>query len=114
MTSIIQTREVSEDSGATRSQRYRRHLLTAHGALETTLDARGILRSRTLDVLDRVTQTSWMGDASLTVDQTWDDPLVDYSIGRLTAIARHGTSVDYEYDVFGRVTRDGDLESARA
>ena len=50
-----------------------------------------------------------MGDASLTVDQTWDDLLVDYSIGRLTAIARHGTSVDYEYDVFGRVTRDGDL-----
>ena len=85
------------------------HTYGAHGALETTLDARGILRSRTLDVLDRVTQTSWMGDASLTVDQTWDDPLVDYSIGRLTAIARHGTSVDYEYDVFGRVTRDGDL-----
>ena len=95
--------QLSEVSGTTA------HTYGAHGALESTLDARGILRSRTLDVLDRVTQTSWMGDASLTVDQTWDDPLVDYSIGRLTAIARHGTSVDYEYDVFGRVTRDGDL-----
>ena len=99
----LMTQEISEVSGTTA------HTYGAHGALETTLDARGILRSRTLDVLDRVTQTSWMGDASLTVDQTWDDPLVDYSIGRLTAIARHGTSVDYEYDVFGRVTRDGDL-----
>ena len=99
----LMTQEISEVSGNTA------HTYGAHGELETTLDARGILRSRTLDVLDRVTQTTWMGDASLTVDQIWDDPLVDYSIGRLTAIARHGTSVDYEYDVFGRVTRDGDL-----
>ena len=67
------------------------------------------MTTRTLDVLDRVTQASWSGDPSLTVDYTWDDPLVDHSLGRLTAITRGGAGVDYEYDVFGRLTRDGAL-----
>jgi RHS repeat-associated protein len=97
------TLEISEVSGTTE------HTYDAHGELETSLDQRGVLTTRTLDVLDRVSQVTWSGDPSLTVDYTWDDPLVDYSLGRLTGIARNGTSVDYEYDAFGRMTRDGDL-----
>lgn len=97
------TSESSEVSGLTQST------YNAHGELETSTDARGVLRTRTLDALDRVTQETYSGDPGLTVDYTYDDPSVDYSLGRLTRIARHGTGVDYEYDVFGRVTRDGSL-----
>ncbi|MCP4898272.1 MAG: hypothetical protein GY906_14965, partial [bacterium] len=48
-------------------------------------------------------------DDSLDIAYTYDDPAVDFSLGRLTAISRDGASVDYAYDRFGRALQDGDL-----
>jgi len=61
-----------------------------------------------VDALDRVTAVRYP-TAALDTTYTYDDPAVDFSKGRLTAIARHGQSLDYDYDRFGRVTRDGAL-----
>ena len=46
-------------------------------------------------------------DAALNTAFTYDDPLVPFSKGRLTRIARPSSSVDYRYDRFGRTTQDG-------
>ena len=43
------------------------------------------------------------------VTYTYDDPMVAFSLGRLTKIERGSQAVDYTYDRFGRVTQDGDL-----
>jgi RHS repeat-associated protein len=96
------TQETSEVSGVTE------YLYNEHEELVSQTDARGITTERTVDELDRVTFVDYPTD-SLDVTYVYDDPLVPFPLGRLTSIARDGTSVDYEYDVFGRVTRDGDL-----
>ncbi len=96
------TEETSEVSGVT-SRSY-----NEHGELTSTTDARGVVRTRTVDERDRVTLVQYP-DNSLNVTYTYDDPGVAFSLGRLTRIERGGAGVDYEYDRFGRLIRDGDL-----
>jgi YD repeat-containing protein len=98
----LMTRETSEVSGVTE------YVYNEHGELTSQTDARGITMNRTVDELDRVTFVDYPTD-SLDVTHVYDDPLVPFSLGRLTSIVRDGASVDYEYDRFGRVTRDGEL-----
>jgi RHS repeat-associated protein len=79
-----------------------------HGEMISEIDARGIVTTRTVDALDRVTLVDYPG-TDLDVTYTYDDPLVPFSKGRLTRIARNGGNVDYAYDRFGRLLQDGDL-----
>jgi RHS repeat-associated protein len=98
----LMTQETSEVSGTTD------YFYNEHGELTSQTDARAITVDRLVDELDRVTFVDYP-TGSLDVTYVYDDPLVPFSLGRLTSIVRNGTSVDYEYDGFGRVTRDGDL-----
>jgi len=89
------------------------HTYDEHGALDTTLDARGVLVDRTVDPLDRVTDVDYPGTA-LDVSYSYDTgPAVcattSFELGRLGSVTRNGQVVDYCYDRFGRVTRDGEL-----
>lgn len=79
-----------------------------HGEMTSEIDARGIVMTRTVDALDRVTLVDYPG-TELDTTYTYDDPLVPFSRGRLTRIARNGGNVDYAYDRFGRLLQDGDL-----
>ena len=102
------TSQVSPVSGTT-SFTYNKH-----GELGEETDARGALTKRIPDELDRVTKVEYLTGGTtlvpeLTTDYAYDDPAVDFSKGRLTAISRNGASVDYTYDRFGRVTQDGGL-----
>ncbi len=97
------TIEVSEVSGMTT------HTYNEHGEVVTSTDARGVLRTRTIDELDRVTRVEYAADPTLTTNYTYDDPQASNALGRLTRIARNGTDVDYAYDELGRMTRDGAL-----
>ncbi len=100
------TSETSEVSGTT-TQAY-----NEHGELVTRLDARGVLETRIVDELDRVTVVDYPNDAR-DIAYTYDDAMVPFSLGRLTSISRDGAvfpdRVDYGYDRFGRVTQDGAL-----
>jgi YD repeat-containing protein len=98
----LMTLETSEVSGVTE------YVYNEHGELTSQTDARGITMDRTVDELDRVTFVDYPTDSLDTV-YVYDDPLVPFSLGRLTSIVRDGASVDYEYDRFGRVTCDGAL-----
>jgi RHS repeat-associated protein len=79
-----------------------------HGELVSQTDARGVTMIRTVDALDRVTFVDYPG-SDLDTNYSYDDVGVPFSKGRLTSIARPGSTVDYEYDRFGRVTQDGAL-----
>ncbi len=96
------TKETSEVSGVTD------YTFTGSGEQETKTDARGIVETRTYDALDRLTTIDYPDD-TLDVTYTYDDPAVDFSAGRLTSIERDGHAIGYEYDRFGRITRDGVL-----
>ncbi len=96
------TRETSEVSGTTT------HRYNEHGQIDRTTDARGIVTTRTIDALDRVTLVSYP-DTEKEVKYTYDDPLVPFSLGQLTRIERGRIGVDSTYDGFGRVLRDGGL-----
>ncbi len=96
------TSETSEVSDTTT------HTYNEHGELFTRLDARGVLETRTVDELDRVTFVDYPDNAR-DVGYTYDDAGVPFSLGRLTQIARDGEAVTYGYDRFGRVTQDGAL-----
>ena len=98
----LMTQEVSEVSGTTDFD------YNEHGELETRTDARGVVMTRTIDELDRVSFEDYPDD-TLDVTYTYDDPMVAFSLGRLTKIERGSQAVDYAYDRFGRVTQDGDL-----
>ena len=98
----LMTQEVSPASGTTA------HAYNEHGELISETDARGIVMTRTVDVLDRVTAVTYP-NAALGSAYVYDDPLVSFSKGRLTRISRHGEAVDYRYDRFGRVLQDGSL-----
>jgi RHS repeat-associated protein len=78
-----------------------------HGELVQETDARGVIVARTYDALDRVTAVTYP-DPSLDVTYTYDAPGA-FSMGRLTGITRHGQTIVYDHDRFGRLTRDGDL-----
>ncbi len=99
------TQETSEVSGLT-TNRY-----NEHGQLIESTDARNITTLRTIDELDRVALVDYPDD-TLDVTYAYDDPLVTFSLGRLTQITRDGFPIAYEYDRFGRTTRDGDLAYA--
>ncbi|MGD2071848.1 MAG: RHS domain-containing protein, partial [Gemmatimonadota bacterium] len=104
------TEEVSPVSGTTS------HGYDEHGELTETTDARGITVTRTIDALDRVTFVDYPDD-SLDITSTYDtQPTAcggtSVPVGRLGSIERDGQSVDYCYDRFGRVTRDGELTYA--
>ncbi len=99
------TEETSEVSGT------QTFVYNEHGQLTQQTDARGVMVARTVDELDRVTFVDYPDD-SLDIAYTYDDPSVDFSLGRLTAITRDGAGVDYAYDRFGRTLRDGDLTYA--
>jgi YD repeat-containing protein len=96
------TQEISEVSGTTT------HRYNEHGQLDGTTDARGVVATRTIDALDRITQVSYP-DAEKSVTYTYDDPAVPFSLGQLTRIERGRTRVDYAYDGYGRMIGDGAL-----
>ncbi len=94
------TQEVSPVSGTTL------HACDAHGELSTTTDARGILTTRTVDVLDRV-RTVTHSDG--TAGTSYDYDMGSFGKGRLSSITRSGQSIVYGYDRFGHLTQDGAL-----
>ncbi len=98
----LMTSEVSSVSGTT-SYTYNDHSQT-----ETRTDARGVTLTRTLDELGRTTFADYPDD-TLDVTHTYDDPMVPFSLDRLTQILRDGHAVGYAYDQYGRMTRDGAL-----
>jgi RHS repeat-associated protein len=98
----LMTQQISEVSGTT-EYRY-----NEHGELTAQTDARGIIMNRTIDALRRVTFIDYSED-TLDTRYTFDDPLVPFSKGRLTAIIRNGGTVPYRYDRFGRILQDGAL-----
>ena len=84
-----------------------------HGELSQTTDPRGVVVTRTVDALDRVTRVDYPGTA-LDVDTVYDtQPTAcggtSFPVGRLGSITRDGQAVETCYDRFGRVTRDGEL-----
>jgi len=90
------------------------HAYNAHGELVETVDARDVSELRSVDALNRVTFVDYPDhpDDSLDTTYTYDDPLVAFSLGRLTAIDRLGSTVEYAYDRFGRIIQDGELTYA--
>ena len=78
------------------------------GGMVTRTDTPGVTTTREVDELDRVTAVRYP-TAALDTTYTYDDPLISFSKGRLRAITRHGQTVDYRYDRFGRVLQDGNL-----
>lgn len=95
------TREESPVSGVTDS------VYNEHGVLEEETDARGVTVHRDYDALDRLLAVSYP-DPTLDVTYNYDTPGL-FAKGRLTGITRHGETIAYEYDRFGRMTRDGAL-----
>jgi hypothetical protein len=87
------------------------HTYDQHGELATTLDARGILTTRTVDAADRVTLVDYPGTA-LDTTYTYGTTPALFDVGRLTGITRDGQTVAYAYDRFGRLTTDGALTYA--
>lgn len=95
------TRQDSPVSGVTT------YVYNDDGELEEETDARGVTVTRAYDALNRVTTVSYP-DPTLDVTYTYDAPGA-FANGRLTGIERHGETIVYEYDRFGRMTRDGAL-----
>ena len=98
----LMTAQVSPVSGTTA------YGYNEHGELTSQIDARGVVMSRAVDVLDRATAVTFP-TPDLNVTYTYDDPAVPFSKGRLTRIARGTSLLDYRYDRFGRLTQDGEL-----
>ncbi len=96
----LMTEESSPVSGVTS------YVYGDSGQLTSETDARGITTARVYDDLDRITQVDYSG-TDLDITYTYDDPMVDFSLGRLTQIGRASGNVDYQYDRFGWVTQDG-------
>jgi RHS repeat-associated protein len=86
-----------------------RHLYGDGGELTLTRDGRGIDTTRTLDDAGRVTAIAYSGAPGLGVTFTYGSSAIDNEIGRLVGNTRHGATIDYEYDEFGRTTKDGGL-----
>jgi RHS repeat-associated protein len=98
----LMTSQVSPASGTTA------YAYNEHGELTSQIDARSVVMSRAVDVLDRATAVSFP-TPDLNVTYTYDDPAIPFSKGRLTRIARGTSLLDYRYDRFGRLTQDGEL-----
>jgi RHS repeat-associated protein len=101
----LMTQQASPVSGTTN------YAYNAHGALTSTLDARGITIIRQVDELDRVTKEIYP-DPKLVTDYVYDTnvtPGTDFFKGRLKSITRNGEAIAYTYDRFGRMLQDGTL-----
>ena len=79
-----------------------------HGNLALKTDPRGVTVVQQHDPADRMTLMNPPG-ADLDTTYLYDSPSVDFSKGRLTSISRPGSTISYEYDRFGRMTKDGAL-----
>ncbi|HWM91020.1 MAG TPA: hypothetical protein VN493_09655, partial [Thermoanaerobaculia bacterium] len=90
------THQVSPVSGTTS------HTYNQHGELLTTTDARAIVTTRTVDVLDRVTSVSY-SDGTPGTGYAYD--VGPFGKGRLSSITRSGQAIQYGYDRFGRLTQ---------
>lgn len=77
-----------------------------HGELTSEIDARGVVVTRQVDVLNRVIHEDYPGDA-LDVLYTYDTGA--FGKGQLAAITRSDQPVVYAYDRFGRLKQDGAL-----
>ncbi len=95
------TREESPVSGVAES------VYNEHGQLKDETDDRGVTVHREYDGLDRLTSVGYP-DPSLNVTYSYDAPGL-FAKGRLTGITRHGETIAYDYDRFGRMTGDGSL-----
>jgi len=99
----LMTSQTSEVSGTTTYD------YNDHGELVSETDARSVTVTRTVDAADRVTFVDYPG-TDLDVTYSWGTTgAPDCEIGRLTGITRNSATIDYEYDCFGRMERDGDL-----
>ena len=98
----VMTQQLSPVSGTTT------YAYDEHGELTAEIDARGVVMTRAVDPLDRVTSVTYP-NPELNIGYIYDDPAVPFSKGRLTRIARGGSTIDYRYDRFGRVLQDGEL-----
>ncbi len=88
--------EVSPDRG-TVSYTY-----DAGGNMLTRADARGETVTYTYDALNRVTSANYASDSSL--DQSFTYESCSNGVGRLCSVSDAGGSVNYTYDVQGRLT----------
>jgi hypothetical protein len=85
------------------------HLYNNGRELTLSKDARNIEATRTIDAAGRVTLVEYSANPDLDVAFTYGSSAANDEIGRLIGITRHGATIDYEYDEFGRTTRDGGL-----
>jgi RHS repeat-associated protein len=96
------TEEVSEYSGATT------HRYDEAGDRIETLDARSVPRRFVHDALGRTTEVDLPGTSEDT-HFLYDLAGVPFARGRLGSVRRGSTAVDYRFDRFGRLTREGAL-----
>ncbi|HYU33016.1 MAG TPA: RHS repeat-associated core domain-containing protein [Thermoanaerobaculia bacterium] len=96
----LMTQQVSPVSGTST------YTYNEHGEQATETDARNIVTTRTPDALDRVTAVSYP-DPTLNSTYTYDTGA--FGKGRLAGIIRHGETLAYTYDRFGRLLQDGAL-----
>ena len=91
------------------------HRYGPSAALLETIDPRGVDQTREIDALDRVTVLHFPG-ATLDVTYVYDSAGScagdSAPIGHLASIGRNGSTVEYCWDRFGRMTEDGDLALA--
>lgn len=85
------------------------HVYDDHGELVESTDGRGIMGLRTLDDADRVVAIDYPGTEGDVTFTYGPATASDFSVGRLTSIARGGIGVNYAYDRFGRRLTDGAL-----
>lgn len=96
------TEEISTVSGTTT------HTYNDHGQLVKTNDGRSLTIERVVDVADRLTKVDFPSDSDIVY--AYGDGTNSFDIGRIASITRGSTTVAYEYDRFGRVTKDGALD----
>jgi RHS repeat-associated protein len=94
------TQQVSPVSGISN------YTYNEHGELATTTEARSIVTTRMVDVLDRVTAVTY-SDGTPGTSYAYD--VGSFGKGQLSSITRTGQTISFGYDRFGRVTQDGAL-----
>ncbi|HSM51012.1 MAG TPA: RHS repeat-associated core domain-containing protein, partial [Thermoanaerobaculia bacterium] len=96
------TAEESEVSGLTT------YVYNDHGELVEETDARLVTVARTVDAADRVTLVEYP-DPGLDVGYTYGTSATGWQKGRLLAIARGASTIDFTYNPFGEALTEGDL-----
>jgi len=89
------------------------HQYSPHGVRTLTIDSRGNIVNFISDVLDRIETIEHFLNEAVTTDYVYDEDPSSTTrqnlVGRLVRIVRPGNSIEYDYDRFGRMTRDGPL-----